>query len=79
MAYKRQDLPILREYLSSILVFDGVHVDYPFRFVFCVCCVRFFFFFLRPVSCVPNAGSVFGLSIPNFPFGFLYVNLVVSK
>ena len=35
--------------------------------VFCVFC----FVCLRPVSCVPNVASVSGLSILDFPFGFL--------
>ena len=45
--------------------------------VLCVVCVWFFLYFsfsfgLRPVSCIPNVGHVFGLSILDFPLGFLY-------
>jgi hypothetical protein len=35
-----------------------------------LCCV-FCFVCLRLVSCVPNVASFSGLSIPDFPFGFL--------
>ena len=50
-------------------VYGGVRVVHLFIFL---CCVVFFCFVcLRPVSCVPNVTSVFGLFILACPFGFL--------
>ena len=42
----------------------------PFYFLCCV--VHLCFVWLHPVSCVPNIADVAGLSILDFPFGFLY-------
>ena len=58
------------------LIFDGVRVAPFLSFLFCaVMCVCYFFYIVMPVfvpMCyVPNVGSVSGLSVLNFPFGFL--------
>jgi hypothetical protein len=49
------------------------------------CAVFFCFVCLRPVSCVPNVGSVCGVPFHDCPFGFLLkpllydCNIVVEK
>ena len=49
--------------------FGGVCVAHPFSFLSCV--FLFYFVILRPVSCVLNIASVFGLSTLDCPFNFL--------
>jgi hypothetical protein len=53
---------------SSPRDFGEVRVAHFFSFLYCVV----FLCFICPVSCVPNDASVFGLSILDCPFGFLY-------
>jgi hypothetical protein len=48
-------------------IISGICTAHLFSFL---CCV-FNFVCLRPVSCVPNIASFSGLSILDFPFGFL--------
>jgi hypothetical protein len=48
-------------------VFGGVRVAHHFSFL----CFGFCFVCLRSVSCAPKVASVVGLSILDFPFGFL--------
>jgi hypothetical protein len=51
--------------------FGGVRVAHLFKLsVLCVCCFVFVLC-LCLVSCVPDVASVSGLSILDFPFGFL--------
>jgi hypothetical protein len=63
IADKSQELLTLREHLGSARVFGFVHAGLHFSFLYCVC--------LRLVSCVLNVARVSGLSILDFPFGFL--------
>ena len=65
MSYKRQELFTLQEHMDSPPVFGGVRVAHLF-FLSVLC-----FVWLRPVFSVPNAASVFGLSIFDLPFHFL--------
>ena len=58
----------LLKHLDSPSVFGRLCVSHPFSFVCSVLC----FVCLRPVSCVPSAASVSGLSILDCPFGFLW-------
>jgi len=67
VSYKRQELLALRGRLGSSPVFGGVRVAHHFSFLCCVFC----FVCLRPVSCVPYIVSFSGLSILDYPFGFL--------
>ena len=48
-------------------VFGGFRVAHRFSFLCCIVLIVY----LRLVSCVPNVASVSGLSILDWPFGFL--------
>jgi hypothetical protein len=63
IADKRQEHLTLREHLGSAHVFGWVHAALHFSFLCCVC--------FRFVSCVLDVAMVSGLSILDFPFGFL--------
>ena len=69
VSYKRQELLSIRGRLGSLTVFDGIRALYRFRLLGCWC--FFCYVCLHPVSRVPNVVSLSGLSILDFPFGFL--------
>jgi len=56
----------------EILKLQGNILVVSVLLIFLVFCVVFYCFVcIRPVSCVPNAASFFGLFILDCPFGFL--------
>ena len=67
MSYKRQELLTLRGHLGSLPLFEG-----SVLLIFSEFCVVFFaLFVIVPCLFYPNVASFSGLSILDFPFGFL--------